>query len=131
MDNAIAKSLGIGLNGEILEPVKENRDMDISEDIGEDFNKARTTILSRMGDLEDVISEVKDIAAQSQHPRFYEVLGGLLKTSIESSRELLALQRQKNEIAKMNRLPERGQTTNNLLVATTGELLAILQKAQS
>jgi hypothetical protein len=127
MDNSIAKSLGIGLNGEILEPLKEDKEIVVSPDVSSDFDKARSNILERMGDLEEVISETKDLASQSQHPRFYEVLGNMIKFSIESSRDLMHLQKQKADIAKMNKVPEKNDgITNNLFVGTTGELLSIL-----
>jgi len=96
-----------------------------------DFEKSRAGVHEVMDSAGDAIEELADIAHQSQHPRAFEVLGQLLKTKLEASRELMNLQKDIRTIRDAD-VPqnERAQTVNQNLFISTNELQTMLENAK-
>ena len=81
---------------------------------------------SERAELEEMI----EVARQSEHPRAYEVLAGLIKDTAATSEKLMDLHRKIQSLDKMM-LPaptqENGNTTNNLFIGSTTELQRMLK----
>lgn len=99
-----------------------------------DYNYARKNlrelIEKGMIDLEEIAS----IAKQSESPRAYEVMNGLLKTVLDANKDLLALADAKKKI----KAPIAGaQSTdsktvnNNLIVAPTSKINKLLAQMEA
>lgn len=88
------------------------------------------------GNLYDIIErgtrsmdELMAIADQSQHPRAYEVISGLMKTLVDTNKELLDMHEKKQKL--MGEKPEEKQAetvNNNLFVGSTKDLLEMIKK---
>jgi hypothetical protein len=90
-----------------------------------DFNYARKNLYDVIETGQSAALELSQIASQSQHPRAFEVLSGLLKTIVESNRELLDIQKKRRDLsAQVN--PNGGDKVTNQLVITTAELQKIM-----
>jgi hypothetical protein len=73
------------------------------------------------------IDELLAVADQSQHPRAYEVLATMIKTMVETNRDLLDLHQKKKTLIEKEKQPE-GTVNNNLFVGSTKDLLELLNK---
>jgi hypothetical protein len=98
---------------------------DIKEKIDSDFTYAREQIYNVLVKSQEAVEDMVDIARQSQHPKSYEVLNGMLKTLADVATNLVDLQKKQQEIMKMSGTqPSDQQQTinNNLFVGSTSEL---------
>lgn len=102
--------------------------------IDDDFRMARDNIVEVTEVAKEAITELADIARQSQHPRAYEVLAGLIKTVIESQNNIVDLhQKRKNfKDGRGESKPDaEGDTINdnrvqNVFVGTPSELQKLM-----
>lgn len=97
----------------------------VKEKIDSDFTYAREQIYNVLMKSQEAVEDMVDIARQSQHPKSYEVLNGMLKTLSDVATSLVDLQKKQQEIMKMsgNQPSDQPQTiNNNLFVGSTTEL---------
>lgn len=138
--SAFLASLGVEDNGEraitidndtgkeIVEVVEEDPDLDQS--VASDFTIARANIIDMTNVAKDAISKLAVIADQSQHPRAFEVLGGLIKTVLDAQQDIFALHKKKEELRPGSAAKEEsapGTVTNNLFVGSTADLQRMIQ----
>ena len=98
---------------------------DIKEKIDSDFTYAREQIYNVLVKSQEAVEDMVDIARQSQHPKSYEVLNGMLKTLADVATNLVDLQKKQQEIMKMSGTQPNDQPqtiNNNLFVGSTSEL---------
>jgi hypothetical protein len=106
---------------------------DIVDDSGtKDFETSRTTILQMIETGKTSIEQLQTIALQSQHPRAYEVLANLIKTTLDASMALMQNQEKVRKLRDADK-PVNGpenqkNTVNNNLIVTTKDLGEILKK---
>lgn len=90
-----------------------------------DYEYARQNIYRTIETGANALDELAQVAAQSQHPRAYEVLTNLVKTMVEANKDLMHLKKTKAEIQRMSDEPvDMGgnKVQNNLFVGSTAEL---------
>ena len=110
---------------ELSSPIKQKTD------VSDDYEYSRETykelINTGMGSL-DTLAEV---ARQTEHPRAYEVLSKAIKDIADTTDKLMALQKNKKELEKDDRINGTGvnTTNNNLFVGSTTELQRLLRDA--
>jgi hypothetical protein len=98
-----------------------------------DFELARSNIHEIIQSGSFAIEKLSQIADQSQHPRAFEVLGGLMKTMLDANKDLMALQKQIREISAAD-IPmneEARNVTNNLFVGSTAELQKAIENMKN
>ena len=99
----------------------------MSEDKDKDYEYSRETLYDLIEKGREGIEEMIEVARQSEHPRAYEVLAGLIKDTANTSEKLMDLHRKiKNIDQMMLPSPEQATTTNNLFVGSTTELQKML-----
>lgn len=74
------------------------------------------------------IDELLAIADQSQHPRSYEVLANMIKTMVETNKDLLDMHDKKKKLLSQEIETQSSTVNNNLFVGSTSELLKLLNK---
>lgn len=95
-----------------------------------DFTTARSNILKLIESGIISFERLTEIAAQSQHPRAFEVLSNMMNTLISANKDLLELQ---TKIRELNAADGKGPSAgpqvinNNLFVGSTNELLKTLK----
>lgn len=103
-------------------------------DVEDDYDLARDTLRNVIIKGSDALDEIIHLAKNSEHPRTYEVAGQLMKTMSEVAKDLLALQKQKQEIQKpqadQTPHPQIGQQNNIVFTGSTEDLLRTLKQAQ-
>jgi hypothetical protein len=103
---------------------------DMGDDtIDEDVAIARQNIRRVLDVAQDAVSDLANIAKTAESARAFEVLGQLIKTVSETSKDLVELQKTKHDVRKKSgKAPSAdGVTNNNVFVGSTNELMQLLQ----
>lgn len=79
--------------------------------------------LSEKGD--DALELMMTVAAESEHPRAFEVLSNMIKQNAEIAEKLIDLQKKKRELEKGNSMPN-SMTQNNVYVGSTTDIQRML-----
>lgn len=91
-----------------------------------DFEYARGNMISILEKGQEALDGVLDVAQQSQHPRAFEVVAGLIKTLADANKDLLELQKKQKEIMVSDD-PQPKTINNNLFVGSTAELQKLIK----
>jgi len=67
------------------------------------------------------------VARESEHPRAFEVLSGMIKNISDVNDRLMDLNKKKKDIDKKEEIKKIANTTNNLFVGSTADLQKILK----
>ena len=109
-------------------------------DVDTDYTYSRDTYKKLVDKGQDAIDHMMELAIQSDHPRAYEVLGGMLKNVSDMTDKLMSLHKNVDAVKtkKVDSKPSEsgpvGQiTNNNVFVGSTTDLQRYIisqQKAQ-
>jgi len=91
-----------------------------------DYEYARGNMISILEKGQEALDGVLDVAQQSQHPRAFEVVAGLIKTLADANKDLLELQKKQKEIMVTDD-PQPKTINNNLFVGSTAELQKLIK----
>lgn len=103
---------------------------DSMEDVNDDYEYSRDIYKKLVDKGQDAIDHMMELAVQSDHPRAYEVLGGMLKNVSDMTDKLMSLHKnvdavksKKNESSPSSSAGPVGQiTNNNVFVGSTTDL---------
>jgi len=95
-----------------------------------DFEAARANLYEVVETGKEAMDKLAEIAAQSQHPRAFEVLAKLMDTMVNTNKELLELQSKIREIdaSESSTSSEAKTINNNLFVGSTTELQKMIKE---
>ena len=97
------------------------------ETVDTDFKYARENLYNIIEKGSDAFNTLVDVAAQTQHPRAFEVVSQLVKTLSDTNKDLLEIQKKVKVIKKD--IPDQPQNvTNALFVGNTSELQKMINK---
>ena len=117
--NPIATNVEIVSSTEVV-PVK-------SEDVVEtDTEYARRNIRDLIDKGSVAVDNLLQVSKESEHPRAYEVVAGLMKTMADLNKDLLELQKRKKDLQpQLDSASNRGNITveKAVFVGSTAELL--------
>jgi len=104
----------------------------VAIDDNSDYEYARQNIYGVIETGANALDQLAQIAAQTQHPRAFEVLANLVKTMVDANKDLLNIRKTKLEIEKasgenMNDGMGGNKVQNNLFVGSTAELQKFLK----
>ena len=68
-----------------------------------------------------------EVARESEHPRAFEVLSGMIKNISDVNDRLMDLNKKKKDLDRKEEIKNIANTTNNLFVGSTSELQKILK----
>ena len=100
----------------------------VTQPIEDDAAHARETLRNLIDKGNEAIDGILHIAKNSDHPRAYEVAGQLIKTVSDTAKDLLEVQKRKQDLEKED--APKIQTQNNLFVGSTHELLKAMKQAK-
>lgn len=103
----------------------------MSEEFDSDFALSRATYLALIKSGQEALDLMIEVARESEHPRSYEVLGGMLKQVSDVTDRLMATHKTKAEIlAKQGvpagDVPQIGSVTQHVYVGSTVDLQRML-----
>ena len=130
---AISRSLGIEVKPEqeILPPEKKLESVvetdNTTGDAEQDYDLSRKTFKALIDKGSDAIDDLFHLAKSSEHPRAYEVLGTLIKTVADTTKDLYDLQKKSKELNKkpsdIQDTPGSVTVQKAVFVGSTAELL--------
>ena len=92
----------------------------------DDFDATRANLHSLLAQGQDALCYALEVAKQSEHPRAFEVVGGLVKNLSDINSQLLDLHKKKQSIDAPMREESNSVTNNAIFVGSTNELSKML-----
>lgn len=121
--NALEKNLDI-----IEKPKTEVNKGQIINDTETDIKYSREKMKELIDQSSEAINQMMALAAESEHPRAFEVLSNMIKDASQMSQDLVKLQKVRKDITQ-EKESKSGDTTNNaIFVGSTTELQKFLKK---
>lgn len=103
----------------------------IDEDLTDAYQQSKENLQSIIDSGKDAMEEILQIAKAGQHPRAFEVYGGILKNMVDANKELLAIQKQ---IRTMDDSKKESKSQTNIdkaiFVGSTTELQKLLKNKE-
>lgn len=100
------------------------------DNIKSDYDYSRETLFDLINKGRDALEEMIEVARESEHPRAFEVLSGLIKNVADVNDKLMDLNKKHKDITEEPKALPGGSTTNNLFVGSTAELQKLLKKSE-
>jgi hypothetical protein len=99
-----------------------------NRDIKDDYEYSRETYRNLIDQGQESLLGMMQLAAESEHPRAYEVLSTMMKNMADMTDKLMELQKKKKDLTQEEQAAEAKQTLtqNNVFVGTTTELQRML-----
>jgi hypothetical protein len=136
MNDEIGNSLGLRPLDEVIDvksTVKRvspsKRELDNKLDT--DYEYARTNFYNVIESGTEALEQMLEVAKASEHPRAYEVVATIMKTLIDSNKELVAMSSKKVKDDEIVPETNKPVTNNNLFVGSTAELQQLLKDMRS
>jgi len=90
----------------------------MSNNVKSDYDYSRQTYYDLIEKGRESLEDMIEVARQSEHPRAYEVLSGMIKNISDVNDKLMDLNKKQKDIDKKDDIPQVGGTTNNLFLTT-------------
>jgi hypothetical protein len=88
-----------------------------------DYETTRSNLHSILAQGQDALTHALNVAKNSEHPRAFEVVGGLMKHLSDINTQLLDLNKKKQQLDNPKSTSKEGPVTNNsIFVGSTAEL---------
>jgi hypothetical protein len=104
---------------------------DKKKEVDTDYEYSREVLYDLIEKGRNALEDMIEVARESEHPRAFEVLSGLIKNTADVNDKLLDLNKKHKDI---NTDPvkqiEGGTTNNNVFVGSTADLQRMLQNAK-
>jgi hypothetical protein len=96
------------------------------DNVSNDYNYSRQTYYDLIEKGKESLDLMIEVARESEHPRAFEVLSGMIKNVSDVNDKLMDLNKKNKDISAED-IKKIEQTTNNLFVGSTAELQRMLQ----
>lgn len=106
--------------GEVIVP----HNTEVQNNADSDYEASRMNLHSLLAQGQDALMHALEVAKQSEHPRAFEVVGGLMKNLADINHQLLDLSEKRQKLAqKIEKESAPTSVTNNaIFVGSTTEL---------
>jgi hypothetical protein len=108
-----------------MEESKDSPGGRLGKDEQDDYEFSRNSYRDLVHQSNQAIEAMLNLALQSEHPRAFEVLSGMLKNTSEITDKLMDLQKKKKEI-QVSQVPPgfsgQGGPSNNFFIGSTADL---------
>jgi hypothetical protein len=116
-----------------LEPLKKDitkaKEIVSDSKLDNDFEYARGNLYQVIENGSNALTELLEVAQQSQHPRAFEVVATLVRTLSDANIALMDLSKKKQNIETTANGGKNPSTVNNtLFVGSTGDLQKLIKK---
>ena len=98
----------------------------LDEDLTTAYNQSKDNLQDIIDQGKEAMEDILKIAKESEHPRAFEVFGGILKNVVEANKELIAMQKQMREMDKKKEV-NNTNIDKAIFVGSTTELSKIIQ----
>ena len=132
MDDNLNKLFNLDpiVKGEEMLPVVIPTSSSSAEQKDDDFELARNTLRDLIGKNNAVITDLVDLARNSEAPRAFEVVSQMIKTQSEIAKDLIGIHKQKKDI-EGDSSRQIVQTQNNVVFAgSTADLMKMISQGR-
>lgn len=104
---------------------------DSDENIDNDFEYSRRIYYDLIEKGSTALEDMIEVARESEHPRAFEVLSGMIKNVADVNDKLMDLQKKRKDIKTIKNPALEGgnKTQNNFFLGSTTDLQRMLQNA--
>ena len=109
--------------------VQKLPDVEVNENVDADFATARNNLHKIIHQGNDALEEALLVAKTSEHPRAFEVVGGLIKTLVDANKDLLDIQKKLKDLKKNDDAApatSNVKAENAIFVGSAAELQALV-----
>ena len=106
---------------------ENSQDVDLDNDLRTAYDQTRDNLQDLISQGMDAMEEMLHIAKEGQHPRAFEVYGGLLKNVIDANKELLNVQKQMREMENAGKKSGPTNIDKAVFIGTPSELNKMLK----
>ena len=100
---------------------------DENKNVNTDYEYSRDTYYELIEKGRESLELMIEVARESEHPRAFEVLSGMMKNMADVNDKLMDLNKKNKDINQKDEPKQLGNTTNNLFVGTTTDLQRLIQ----
>jgi hypothetical protein len=112
---------------EVLPPTEEPKHT--SAKIEDDYDHARDNLRELLSQGKAALETALSVARSSEHPRAFEVVGGLMKQLADINQQLMDVHQQKKKLEEPTKGSTKEVTTNNaIFVGSTADLNKMIKK---
>ncbi len=97
------------------------------KNVDNDYKYSRDTYYELVEKGKQSLELMIEVARESEHPRAFEVLSGLIKNISDVNDRLMDLNKKKKDLDRKEEIKKIANTTNNLFVGSTSELQKLLK----
>lgn len=99
----------------------------VDNDVQDDYEYSRRKYRELIDQSSEAMYGMAQLASESEHPRAYEVLSGMMKNIAEVTDKLMDLQKKKIDLSGQKPEQQKGSiTNNNVFVGSTTDLQRML-----
>lgn len=99
------------------------------EQLDTDFEVVRKNYLNLIKKGSETLNDLLELARDTEHPRTYEVLSGLISTLSTLNKDLIEIHTSKSKIENAQPVSKTQITQQNVFVGSTSDLQKMLKKA--
>lgn len=92
-----------------------------------DYDKSRETYYDLIKKGQQALELMMEVARESEHPRAFEVLSGMIKNVADVNDKVMDLNKKNKDINKSDEPATSGTTNNNVFIGSTTDLQRMLQ----
>jgi hypothetical protein len=112
---------------ETLPVVKDGKEQELQQDLTDAYEQSKENLQGIIDQGKEAMGEILEIAKAGQHPRAFEVYGGILKNMVDANKELLAIQKQIREMEGIKKETSSTNIDKAIFVGSTSELSKLLK----
>lgn len=105
---------------------EENNDPNIKSD----YDYSRDTYYDLIEKGRESLELMIEVARESEHPRAFEVLSGMIKNISDVNDKLMDLNKKNKEITQTRQSDQKAITNNNVFIGSTTDLQRLLMKSE-
>ena len=98
-----------------------------SDAANRDYDYSLETYYELIEKGKDALENMIEVARESEHPRAYEVLSGMIKNISDVNDRLMILNKGKKELERKNETTEVNNTQNNFYLGSTADVQRLLK----
>lgn len=101
---------------------------DDKDNVSSDYDYSRDTYYELIEKGKDALENMIEVARESEHPRAYEVLSGMIKNVSDVNDRLMDLNKKQKEIDTKNEVKQVENQQNNYYLGSTADIQKMLKQ---
>jgi len=101
-----------------------------TKNIQDDYDTSRDTYLELIEGGKESLELMIQVARESEHPRAFEVLSGMIKNIADVTDKLMELNKKHKDVMREEKPEQKQITNNNVFLGSTTDLQRLLQNEE-